>query len=124
AAARFITNFNQLDAHIRAHITLENDDKTFTATETLAVCQKVNVPMVLDIHHHQVNTGGDVLDLQLWEQIVRTWESEPLLAPKIHVSSPKSDKDQRGHADYVDVEPLLQFLRMVRPKTPQLDVMI
>ncbi len=123
AIPRFIANFNKMDAHIKAHITLENDDKTFTTIETLEVCEQLGVPMVLDIHHHQVNTGDGELDLQLWERIARTWEGQHL-APKIHVSSPKSEKDQRGHADYVEEVPLLRFLRMIREVTPELDVMI
>lgn len=40
------------------------------------------------------------------------------------MSSPKSEKDIRGHADGVEVEPLLSFLRHIAADTPELDVMI
>jgi UV DNA damage endonuclease len=123
AMNRFVTNFEQMDAHIGSHITLENDDKTFTAVETLGVCERLNVPMVLDVHHHQVNSGGDELDIELWKRIARTWEGQRV-PPKIHVSSPKSEKDPRGHSDYVEEEPLLRFLRMIQEVTPNLDVML
>lgn len=46
------------------------------------------------------------------------------MPPKIHVSSPKSEKDLRGHADGVEVEPVLDFLRHIAADTPRLDVMI
>ncbi|MEK4665108.1 UV DNA damage repair endonuclease UvsE [Priestia sp. FSL H7-0729] len=132
AALRFEENFLKLDRDIQERLTLENDDKTFNAPETLAVCQRLGLPMVLDIHHHWVNNEGEQA-WDLWADILKTWQS-PLaqadspadqpLPPKIHVSSPKSEKDLRGHADGVEVEPLLDFLRHIAADTPRLDVMI
>lgn len=128
AFARFLDHFRLLDERIQRRITLENDDKTFTAGETLTACEQLGVPMVLDIHHHQVNSGGEDA-VSLWPRILKTWSSsaqqdEHVLAPKIHVSSPKSDKDPRAHADYVELNQLLAFLRPIAPITPRLDVMI
>jgi UV DNA damage endonuclease len=134
AGARFVGNFQSMEQRIRERITLENDDKTFTALETLEVCEQVGVPMVLDLHHHLVNNDGESAG-QLWPRIVRTWEKAvyqykengteaALLPPKIHVSSPKSDQAPRSHADDVKPEPLLEFLREIAAETPRLDVMI
>ena len=39
-AARFVEHFHELAPHIKERLTLENDDKTFTAQETLAVCKQ------------------------------------------------------------------------------------
>ncbi|QHW31522.1 UV DNA damage repair endonuclease UvsE [Paenibacillus rhizovicinus] len=128
---RFIAQFGALPDRLRNRITLENDDKTFTVRETLAAAEAVGTPMVLDIHHHAVNDGGEseaALHDELWPRIVRTWngpDGQPLpLAPKLHVSSPKSERDPRGHADNVEAGPLLRFLRGVNGSIPQLDVMI
>ncbi|TVX88357.1 UV DNA damage repair endonuclease UvsE [Paenibacillus agilis] len=132
AAERFKANFKLLSEPIKQRLTLENDDKTFTAAETLEVCEQLQVPMVLDIHHHWVNHEGEQLTA-LWPRILKTWDTayaqadvpaDDPLPPKIHVSSPKSEKDIRGHADYVDVKPLLAFLRDIAPYTNRLDVMI
>jgi UV DNA damage endonuclease len=131
---RFVRNFALLRPEVRNRLTLENDDKTFTAAETLAVCEQVGVPIVLDLHHHQVNPGGESA-IDLWPRILRTWEgaapegtsSFPLdapLPPKIHVSSPKSAQSPRSHADYVEKGPLLDFLRGIAPFTSRLDIMI
>lgn len=132
AASRFIEHFHDLDQRIKERLTLENDDKTFTAQETLAVSKATGVPMVLDIHHQWVNNDGEA-PWELWPEILRTWET-PLaqagsnpgqpLPPKIHVSSPKSPADIRSHADGVDVVPLLAFLRNIAGETPRVDVMI
>lgn len=136
SGARFIEQFGALPARLRNRVTLENDDKTFNVKETLTVAEKVGVPMVLDIHHHAVNTGGveeDELAEGLWPRIVRTWQAErdrlglanwSDLPPKIHASSPKSLTDPRGHADFVQAGPLLRFLKAAARECPAVDCML
>ncbi len=119
---RFVAQFEKLSSRIRLHITLENDDKTFNALETLQACEMLQVPMVLDIHHHSVNNNGDTAS-ELWPRICRTWEGQSI-PPKIHASSPKSEQDPRSHADYIHTPDLLQFLRSIADQTPQLDIML
>jgi UV DNA damage endonuclease len=127
ALVRFCDQFNAMDERLRRRITLENDDKTYMALETLQVCEQLGVPMVLDLHHHIVNGNGDSAT-QLWPRILDTWSNSPYvpdkLPPKIHISSPKSEHDPRAHADYVELSDILPFLRDVAAMTPQLDVMI
>jgi UV DNA damage endonuclease len=126
AGARFVRQFAELPPRIAGRMTLENDDKTFTAAETLALCEQVGVPMVLDLHHHALNNPqGDDAAL-LWPRIVGTWEKRyrDSLPPKIHMSSPKSATDPRSHADDVDPAPLLAFLLRIAPVTPAVDVML
>ncbi|TVY03213.1 UV DNA damage repair endonuclease UvsE [Cohnella terricola] len=130
---RFIDQFAKIERRITERLTLENDDKTFTAAETLAIAEEVGVPMVLDIHHHAVNPGGEQA-IDLWPRILATWDklqwnvvhagTSQVLPPKIHASSPKNASDPRGHADYLDMEPLLSFLRSISSTTPAVDVMI
>ncbi|MVO99761.1 UV DNA damage repair endonuclease UvsE [Paenibacillus lutrae] len=132
ARKRFQAHFANLDETVQRRLTLENDDKTFTARETLEICEQVGVPMVLDIHHHQVNREEEDNIRDLWPHIYQTWKGqravslpgEPVLPPKIHVSSPKTEKDIRSHADYVEAGPLLDFFRTIADFTPELDVMI
>ncbi|MBE1443939.1 UV DNA damage repair endonuclease UvsE [Paenibacillus sp. OAS669] len=131
ASKRFMARFVELPDRIRRRMTLENDDKTFTALETLEICEKLETPMVLDIHHHQVNhEEGHENPAKLWPRILHTWRNEKAqgtnqpLPPKIHVSSPKSDKDPRSHADYIDAAVLMEFLHAIAPVTPRLDIMI
>ncbi|MHA6534257.1 UV DNA damage repair endonuclease UvsE [Paenibacillus sp. BAC0078] len=132
AAARFCEHFALLPPELQERLTLENDDKTFNAPETLEVSRKLGLPMVLDIHHQWVNNGGE-LPWELWPEIQKTWQS-PLavkdvlpgesLPPKIHVSSPRSPSDPRSHADGVEPAPLLAFLKRIAADTPAVDVMI
>ncbi|QWU16846.1 UV-damage endonuclease [Paenibacillus sophorae] len=132
AAARFVKQFRELAPEMQERITLENDDKTFNAVETLEVCKTLGLPMVLDIHHQWVNNEGES-PWELWPEISRTWqtllalkdvETDKPLPPKIHVSSPRSPSDPRSHADGVEPEPLLAFLKRIAADTPAVDVMI
>jgi UV DNA damage endonuclease len=131
ALDRFVKRFKELPERISRRLTLENDDKTFTAAETLDVCERVGAPMVLDIHHHQVNHEEECEEAAaFWPRILKTWEgrtqqgSDIMLPPKIHVSSPKNEKDIRSHADFIDSKVLMGFLRSIASGTPRLDIMI
>jgi UV DNA damage endonuclease len=130
---RFIEQFRTIEPRITERLTLENDDKTFTAAETLRIAEEVGVPMVLDIHHDAVNPSSEQAS-ELWPRIRMTWDrfswnvkhagTPQRLPPKLHASSPKSSTDPRGHADHIDLGPLLKFLYEIAPSTPAIDVMI
>lgn len=122
---RLIENWSQVPAPIQRRITFENDDKTYTAKETLDACQTLKVPMVLDIHHHRCNHEEDHL-LSILPLIFQTWNHTGL-PPKIHVSSPRgteSSAAMRSHADDVAAHDLLPFLRMAKEHTDRVDVMV
>jgi len=118
----FKNNFHRLPDRVRKRIILENDDKSYTASEVLELCKELSIPMVFDVHHHKcVNNGERIEDLL--EEIFHTWEGESW-PPKIHFSSPKSEKDFRSHADYVQLEEFLQFLQAARLINRDFDVML
>jgi UV DNA damage endonuclease len=132
SAERFCMQCSALPLELRERMTLENDDKTFNAVETLEVSRRLGLPMVLDIHHQWVNNDGE-LPWELWPEIQKTWTSSlalkdvlpgELLPPKIHVSSPRSPSDPRNHADGVEPAPLVAFLKRIAADTPAVDVMI
>lgn len=122
AGKRFVDRFQQLDQRVQAYICLENDDKTFTAKETFEIANACHVPMVLDLHHHRCNHDGESVE-NLFPSIVQTWKNE-FFPPKIHVSSPKNQKEFRSHADYVDIDDIVPFLHVAKQYTDHLDVMI
>jgi len=117
---RFINVFNELPECIRLRIMLENDDKSYSANDVLTLCQYLNCPMVLDIHHHLCHNNGEELG-NLWPDIVNTWRNN---VPKIHVSSPKNSKAFRSHADNVEVADFLPFLQTAKELNRDFDVMV
>ena len=122
AIARFHQNFVKLTEPIRMQTTLENDDKTYTAEETLHICEQQSVPFVFDYHHHFTNNGNDSWE-ELLPRIFATWEITGK-APKFHLSSPKSEKQIRAHSDYVDMEFALPFIKALKDYGKSADIMI
>lgn len=120
AITRFINTFNELDKDLREMIILENDDKVFTALDILLLCEKLNIPMVLDYHHHMCNNNGDDIE-DLIDRIFKTWGND---IPKIHFSSPKNQKEKRSHHDYIDCDNFITFIEKIKFVNKDIDIMI
>ncbi|MCT2536334.1 UV DNA damage repair endonuclease UvsE [Aquibacillus koreensis] len=122
ALERFIDNWGRISTRIQQTIILENDDKTYNVEDVLYLCEKLSVPLVFDLHHHLAN--HEQPDWMIyWERIIDTWKNSPLPV-KVHLSSPKSDKEFRSHADYVDGDFFIDFAKKVNGSVPQVDCMI
>jgi len=122
AIGRFKKNFSMLPDRIRRRIIVENDDKSYTASDVLAICNDLKLPMVLDVHHHNcVNRGERLQDLL--PDIFATWDGE-YFKPKIHFSSPRDCKNFRSHADRIAVGEFKGFLGIARSVGKDFDVML
>ncbi|WP_270180414.1 UV DNA damage repair endonuclease UvsE [Alkalihalobacillus sp. CinArs1] len=119
---RFYENFNTVSDRIKERITLENDDKTYNAEETLEVCEKTGVPFIFDYHHHKANEGNG-LSNDFFERVEKTWQGRGVPV-KYHLSSPKSESAYRSHADYVDPEFAVPFIKMLKEHGEDADIMI
>lgn len=119
---RFKETYLALPHSLQERLVLENDDKIYTAREVLDLCQELKIPMVLDIHHHWCNNQNEDIYSCL-DDIFDTWSSETI-PPKIHLSSPRTSKDFRAHADYVDPEFFLEFWEEACQVNSDFDVMI
>ncbi len=101
ALARFRRNLERLSPRARTHLTVENDDKTYTPADLLPLCRAEGVPLVYDAHHHRCLPDGWSVE-EATEAARATWlNREPLF----HISSPldgwSGPKPERHH-DYID----------------------
>lgn len=119
---RFIENWMVVPSSIQRMIMLENDDTSFTVDDALYLCEKIGIPLVFDYHHHLAHHQNENWQ-ENWERIIATWKNSPLPI-KMHISSPKSEKEFRHHADYVDIEMFFRFLQEINGSIPQIDCMI
>ena len=119
---RFINNFYKLPKHIQECIAIENDDKIYNIKDCLELCETLNIPMVLDYHHHICNNDNLNIDNYL-ERIFKTWTNLP---PKIHFSSPKNKtkKEFRSHHNYIDINDFINFLEKIKHYNTNLDIML
>lgn len=119
---RFVDNWMNVPGTIQKMIMLENDDTSFTLADILYLCEKLGIPLVFDFHHHLAHSGDGKWE-EHWERVVNTWKDSPLPI-KMHISSPKSEKEFRYHADYIDEEMFFIFLKEIQGSVPQIDCMI
>lgn len=122
ALLRFHHNFQKLPQCLKQLITLENDDKTYNIEETLLACEQENIPMVLDYDHYKANQ--DYLELLSFvDRIFRTWKSRNL-RPIVHLSSPKTTVEYRAHHDFVSIDFVLPFIKMMKEINRDFDVIV
>ena len=99
---RLARNLRRLSPRARKRIVLENDDRLYTVEDLLPICERLEIPLVYDVHHHRCNP--DRLDVaQATELAAATWSGRE---PWVHLSSPAlgwKGKDPRPHADYINV---------------------
>ncbi|KAG9185713.1 UV DNA damage endonuclease [Alternaria panax] len=93
AIERFKENYARLPQGVKNRLVLENDDVVWSTHELLPLCEELNIPFVLDYHHHniifdaeQIREGTkDIMDL--YPRILATWEKKGI-TPKMHYSEP------------------------------------
>ena len=111
---RFRANYANLSLGIKKRLVLENDDVVWSVHELLPVCQELNIPFVLDYHHHNIIFDPDQIregteDIQaLYPQILETWKRKGI-TPKMHYSEPTpaaiTPKQRRKHSPRVATLP-------------------
>jgi UV DNA damage endonuclease len=122
ALEQFIHNWGLIPQVLQSMVMLENDDTTFTLDDTLYLCEKIGIPLVFDYHHHLANFEKEDWESE-WERIVGTWAGSTLPV-KMHISSPRSEKDYRAHADHIDPQMFLDFLQKIDGSIPEIHCMI
>ncbi len=103
AIKRFVKVCRGLHSDLRARISVENDDKSYTPADLEGICAACAIPMVYDIHHHRCNPDG--LSAEAASDLAAdTWRNVGK-EPYFHVSSPKSGWGTgrpEPHADFID----------------------
>ena len=121
---RFRENYARLSPGVKDRLVLENDDVSWSVHDLLPLCEELNIPMVLDFHHHnivfdpeQIREGTkDIMDL--YPRILATWKRKNI-TPKMHYSEPTpsaiTGRQRRKHNPRVATLP---------PCPPDMDLMI
>lgn len=119
---RFRNQFFLLPEEVRLSLALENDDKVFTVEDLLPVAKELNIPFILDYHHHICNPSTEAITSYL-PDILKSWNG---VIPKMHFSSPKNKtkKEMRSHHDYIDCDSFIAFLQLIEPYFTEVDIMI
>ena len=121
---RFRENYGKLSPGIKKRLVLENDDVSWSVHDLLPLCEELNIPMVLDFHHHNIIFDADKIRegtkdiMDLYPRILATWKRKNI-NPKMHYSEPTpaaiTGRQRRKHSPRVATLP---------PCPPDMDLMI
>lgn len=121
---RFRANYRKLSPGIKKRLVLENDDVSWSVHDLLPLCEELDIPMVLDYHHHNIIFDADRIRegtkdiIDLYPRILATW-SRKNITPKMHYSEPTpaaiTGRQRRKHSPRVATLP---------PCPPNMDLMI
>ncbi|EMC95041.1 hypothetical protein BAUCODRAFT_35040 [Baudoinia panamericana UAMH 10762] len=122
--ARFRENYVKLPQSIKNRLVLENDDMGWSVHDLLPICEELNIPMVLDFHHHNIVFNSDEIRegtkdvMDLYPRIAATWTRKGI-KQKMHYSEPTppaiTPRQRRKHSPRVATLP---------PCAPDMDLMI
>ncbi|KAI8959072.1 UV-endonuclease UvdE [Daldinia sp. FL1419] len=93
---RFRKNYAKLSDGVKARLVLENDDVSWTVHDLLPICEELNIPLVLDFHHHNIMFDeGKIREgtkdiMELYPRIRATWDRKGI-TQKMHYSEPCSE---------------------------------
>ena len=111
ALARFEENYKRLSPSSQKRLVLENCEMCYSIQDLVPICKKLNVPLVVDFHHHNINKGFIESDCELEQiilnEVIPVWHSKNI-RPKFHLSESRqgvSETDsltaRRAHSDYI-----------------------
>lgn len=125
-----IIPYDRMSDTVKNTLTFENDERTGTLERVLGICEKYDIPCVLDIHHHWCNTGDYLFEGdELIERVKRTWVGTNM-RPVLHVSHSREEvwpdkveapcmtdilknitrKETFKHSDMIDNEAFIEYL--------------
>ena len=121
---RFRENYARLSPGVKDRLVLENDDVSWSVHDLLPLCEELNIPMVLDFHHHNIVFDPEMIRegtkdiMDLYPRILATWKRKNI-TPKMHYSEPTpsaiTGRQRRKHNPRVATLP---------PCPPDMDLMI
>ncbi|KZZ92918.1 UV-endonuclease UVE-1 [Moelleriella libera RCEF 2490] len=120
---RFRENYSKLSVGVQQRLVLENDDVSWSVHDLLPICEELNIPLVLDFHHHNIVFDPSIREgtldiIPLYDRIKSTWTRKGI-TQKMHYSEPCppaiTARDRRKHSPRVKTMP---------PCAPDMDLMI
>ena len=108
-AARIREHIGELPETVHRRLRLENDERCWSVTDLLPICEETGIPLVIDNLHHQLNGTVPLAELP-WQRILATWRGQ---RPKFHYAEQNPDKRPGAHSEYINASAFLTFQRQL-----------
>lgn len=118
---RFIENYKWLDKAIKERLVIENDEKFFNICDVLYISEKLDIPVVVDILHNEINPCNKK-DIYYWiDEANKTWKKEDG-TQKIHYSQQNPSLKKGAHSETIILKDFLEFYNGLNSKN--IDIML
>ncbi|KAL2681247.1 UV-damage endonuclease [[Neocosmospora] mangrovei] len=110
---RFRENYVKLSDGVKRRMVLENDDVAWSVHDLLPICEELNIPLVLDYHHHNIIFDSSMREgtqdiIGLYDRIRKTWTRKGI-TQKMHYSEQTAGavtpRERRKHSARVKTLP-------------------
>lgn len=110
---RFIENYKLLlPENVKERLVIENDDKIYNIEDVLNIGLKLNIPVIFDNLHNQINSPEQKMSEAYWiKQCRATWKKEDG-NQKIHYSQQAEHKKIGSHSDFIQINQFMRFIEI------------
>jgi UV DNA damage endonuclease len=92
---------------------IENDERSYTLSDCLAIHERTGIPIIADTFHHSLYNTGEQFTALL-DTVRKTWKTHDGI-PMIDYSSQEPGKRAGAHAMHIVAEDFRQFLKETLP---------
>lgn len=119
---RFMENYKILGDNVKNRLVIENDDKIYNIQEVLEIGIKLNIPVIFDNLHNEINLSNENMDETYWiYQSNLTWKKVDG-NQKIHYSQQAENKKIGSHSDFIKINEFMRFYEKLNRK--DIDIML
>ncbi|MDR3597190.1 UV DNA damage repair endonuclease UvsE [Clostridium sp.] len=109
AINRFIDNYSYLDDSVKHRLVIENDDKSYNINDVLEIGKKINIPVIFDNLHNEINFySKEKNDLYWISECKGTWKAKDG-RQKIHYSQQDPLKKVGSHSNTIELTKFIGF---------------
>lgn len=122
AMERFITNYAYLEQSVKQRLVIENDDKLYNINDVLEISEKLNVPVIFDNLHNDINAyDKEKSDIDWINECKGTWRDKDG-NQKMHYSQQDPLKKLGAHSETIDTQEFMDFYH--RLNRQDIDIML
>jgi len=122
AIKRFKENYKLLSDKIKKRLVIENDDKIYNIEEVLNIGLELNIPVIFDNLHNELNPSNQDKDEFYWiDQCNKTWKKQDG-NQKIHYSQQSGLKQKGSHSDFISINEFMKFYNKLNRE--DIDIML
>ncbi|SCP95633.1 UV DNA damage repair endonuclease UvsE [Anaerobium acetethylicum] len=122
ASRRFVRNYRLLPENVKSRLVIENDDRSFRIGDVLEIGNILEIPVIFDNLHNQINACEDPKSEEYWiRECRKTWKVRDG-KQKIHYSQQNRGKNPGAHSDTIGIAEFMDFYNRLEDKT--IDIML